>query len=70
MKTFQQWVNEHHQKAPHDDLRMGQRFVNEYGMEPDDRIFNVPDDVAINRIQSFLIEFHYMPHMPNPVRKS
>lgn len=66
METLDEFVGRHRRLAPQDDLRLGQRFCNEFikGVGRDD-LFYVQDDArALEMIREYLGSLHYLPHMP------
>ena len=61
-QTFQEWVGAHRQNPG--ELRLGQRFVNEYQME-ELGLYFLDDQTASAVIERMLRDLHYWPNMPN-----
>lgn len=65
METLSDFVLRHRRMAPLDDLRLGQRFCNEFISESMPGLYYETDDeVALELIRLYLGDLHYLPHTP------
>lgn len=66
--TLSQFVAMHRALQPKDDLRLGQRFSNTYGIEIPGLYYESNTDLALSMIRAFLAAHHYGDEMPMPYR--
>lgn len=76
LETLDEFVARHKRLAPQDDLRLGQRFFNEFFRSPHGprvtgdmqswgELFYQSDDArALEMIRLYLGRLHYLPHEP------
>jgi hypothetical protein len=68
--SFHEWVRIHRLSQVEDDLRMGQRFYNEFCKNDNafPGLYNAAESDAAGIIESLLRQWHYWPNMPTAAR--
>jgi len=65
METLADFLARHRRMFPQDDLRLGQRFCNEFISAPMGQLYYETDDErALEMILAFLGDLQYLPHTP------
>ena len=65
VETLADFVARHRRMFPEDDLRLGQRFCNEFivGQWPA-LYYQGNENLALQLIREYLERLHYFPHLP------